>query len=265
MCGLIRQELLNVATSTLPWAVQLRTSHDTTSNMGGLSESDLVVLMNTLNKDLPGYAGPDVELMVSPVNNAVAPATQLTCLHLPTPDALTRSGESGGHIQRGISRILRARAYLDFLAFCRPSPPDYMRVISGTGRGAFAVFFASHESNFKVPSDCYTMAAHRVLGLTAERASHVWKCPRCDEAPTKSCGYGSSSTTSGTSMSGERSTAAMLMDHIPMCPCSWYVIQLRDRIVHVLEAGLLRGGTCGWRSAVFGRELHVIVMGMWFG
>jgi hypothetical protein len=85
--------------------------------MGGVSESDLVVLTNTLNQNLSDYAGPDVELVVSPVNNAVAPSTQLSCLQLPTPDALTRLGDSGGHIQRGISRILRARAYLDLLAF----------------------------------------------------------------------------------------------------------------------------------------------------
>jgi hypothetical protein len=91
--------------------------------MGGVSESDLVVLTNTLNQDLSDYVGPDVKLVISPVNNAVAPATQLTCLQLPTPDALTRSGDSGGHTQRGTSRILRARAYLDLLAFCRPSPP----------------------------------------------------------------------------------------------------------------------------------------------
>jgi hypothetical protein len=31
-------------------------------------------------------------------------------------------------------------AYLDLLAFCIPSPPDYMRVISGTSRGALALF-----------------------------------------------------------------------------------------------------------------------------
>jgi hypothetical protein len=43
--------------------------------MGGFSESDLVVLKNTLNKDLSDYIGPDVELALSPVNNAVAPAT----------------------------------------------------------------------------------------------------------------------------------------------------------------------------------------------
>jgi hypothetical protein len=60
------------------------------------------------------------------------------------------------------------------------------------------------------------------------------------------------------------------MDHILRCPCSWYVIQLNDRIVHVLEelmleAGLQREGTCGWRSAVFSRELLEIVMGTWFG
>eukprot|EP00966_Prymnesium_polylepis_P017012 392640-Prymnesium_polylepis.1 len=61
-----------------------------------------------------------------------------------------------------------------------------MRVTSGTGRGALALFFASHESSFKVPSDCYMMAAHRVLGLTAERAAHVRKCPRCNEAPSES-------------------------------------------------------------------------------
>jgi hypothetical protein len=93
--------------------------------MGGFSESDLVVLTNTLNQDLSDIAGPDVELVVSPpVSNAVAPATQLTCrLQLPTPDPPTRLGDdSGGHIQRDISRILRARAYLDILAVCKPHP-----------------------------------------------------------------------------------------------------------------------------------------------
>jgi hypothetical protein len=44
---------------------------------------------------LSDYAGPDVDLVVSPVNNAVTPATQLTCLQLPTPDALTRLGDYG--------------------------------------------------------------------------------------------------------------------------------------------------------------------------
>jgi hypothetical protein len=74
--GLIRHELLSVATSTLPWAVQLRSSYDTISTMGGFSESDIVVLTNTLNQYLSDYVGSDVELVVSPVNNAVAPATQ---------------------------------------------------------------------------------------------------------------------------------------------------------------------------------------------
>jgi hypothetical protein len=122
-----------------------------------------------------------------------------------------------------------------------------MRVISGTGRGALALFFTSHESSCTVPSDCYTMATHRVLGVTAERASHARNCPWCNE----SRGYGSSSTVSGTSMSGERSTIAMLMDHIPRCPCSWYIIQLHDRIVHVLEELMLEVG------ATKGRDLRL--------
>jgi hypothetical protein len=83
-----------------------------------------------------------------------------------------------------------------------------------------ALFFASLESSSKVPSDCHMMAAHRVLVLIAERASHVRKCPRYNEAPFESRGSRSSSTVSNASMSGERSTHAMPMDHIPRCPCS---------------------------------------------
>jgi hypothetical protein len=94
------------------------------------------------------------------------------------------------------------------------------------------------------------IAAHRVLGLTAERASYVRKCPRCNESPSKSRGYVSSSTVSGTSMSGERSTPVVLMlkDHIPRCPCSWYIIQLHDRIVHVLEEFMLEAGATKGRD-----------------
>jgi hypothetical protein len=77
--------------------------------MDGFSESDLAVLTNTLNQDMFDYASsPDVELVVSPVDNPVASAIHLTCLQLPTPVALTRSGDFGGHIQRGISCILCA-------------------------------------------------------------------------------------------------------------------------------------------------------------
>jgi hypothetical protein len=39
---------------------------------------------------------------------------------------------------------------------------------------------------------------------------------------------------SGTSISGECSTGAMLMDPKPRCPCSCHVIHLHDRIVHTL-------------------------------
>jgi hypothetical protein len=79
MYGHIRQELHSVATSTLPWAVELHNPYHAISNMGGISESDLAVLSITLKQDFSDYAGPDVELVVSPVENAVASATQSTC------------------------------------------------------------------------------------------------------------------------------------------------------------------------------------------
>jgi hypothetical protein len=166
-----------------------------------------------------------------------------------TPDALTRSGDSGAHIQRGISRILLARGYLDLLVLCRPSLPDYMRVISGTGRGALALYFVSHGSIFKVPSDCYTMAAHHVLDLITERASQVRKClgamrlpqslvgvdlyrrnraPLCRvSAPQLLClGTTPGARTLGTSFS--------LMIGLSTCLKS-----------SCLKRGLLRGGACG--------------------
>jgi hypothetical protein len=49
-------------------------------------------------------------------------------------------------------------------------------------------------------------------------------------------------------MSGERSTVAMLMDHIPRYPCSWYVIQLHDRAVHVLEQFMPEAGATKGRN-----------------
>jgi hypothetical protein len=72
-------------------------------------------------------------------------------------------------------------------------------------------------------------------------------------------GSGSSSTVSGTSVLGERSTTSMLMDHIPRCPCVLLVLSLSSTIglstcLKSLELDA-RGGTCGWRSAVFRREL----------
>jgi hypothetical protein len=50
-------------------------------------------------------------------------------------------------------------------------------------------------------------------------------------------------------MSGERSTFAMRRDHIPRRPCSWYVIQLHDRIVHVLEEFMLEAGAAKGRDS----------------
>jgi hypothetical protein len=128
-----------------------------------------------------------------------------------------------------------------------------MRDASRTGRGALAMLFALHESSFRVPFGCYIMAAHRVLGLTPGHASHVRKCPRCNESPSALRGPGSSSTTSSSSMSEEWTLISMLMDHIPRCPCSCYVIRLRDRIVRVLEEFMAEAG------AVIGRDSRLEV------
>jgi hypothetical protein len=65
--------------------------------MSGFSKSDFAVLTNTLNQDLSDYDRPDVELVTYLIENAAASAIQSTCLQLPTPDALTRSGDFGGH------------------------------------------------------------------------------------------------------------------------------------------------------------------------
>jgi hypothetical protein len=54
-------------------------------------------------------------------------------------------------------------------------------------------------------------------------------------------------------MSGERSTDAMLMEHIPRCPFFWNVTQLHDRIFHVLEEFMLEAG------ATKGRDLRLEV------
>jgi hypothetical protein len=43
------------------------------------------------------------------------------------------------------------------------------------------------------------------------------------------------------------------MEHIPRCPCSWYGIQLHDRIVHVLGEFMLEEG------ATKGRDLRMEV------
>jgi hypothetical protein len=72
--------------------------------MGVFSETDLAVLTSTLSKDLSDYDSPDVELVLSPLDNAAASANESTCLQFPPPDALTRSGDYGATF----SEVLRA-------------------------------------------------------------------------------------------------------------------------------------------------------------
>jgi hypothetical protein len=214
----------------------LRASYPTISHTGGFSDAHLVFLATTLDQDLLDYVGHDVEFVSSSAASPAATTPRMACLQIPTPDALTRPSETNKHLQRAISRTIKARAFLDVLIVCGPSP-DYMRVISGTGRGALAIYFS-----FRVPCACYMMAAHRVLGLTPGYASHNLKFPRCNESPGVLRALGSSPTASSPSMFGERSPISILMDHIPRCPCSHYVIRLHDLIVLVLEKLMAEAG-----------------------
>jgi hypothetical protein len=121
-----------------------------------------------------------------------------------------------GTFNKTFHTIFKTRAFLD-LDLLRPLPPDYMRGISGTGRGALAMFVASHESNFRVPvADCYMMATHRVLGPTPGHASHVRKCPRCNESPGDLSGSGSSSTS-------PRPRLLSYLGSGRRCSCSWTI------------------------------------------
>jgi hypothetical protein len=61
-------------------------------------------------------------------------------LQVPTPDAHTRPSDTKRHHKRCITRTLKARAFLDLLAFFGPSSPDYARFVSGTNFGAVAIF-----------------------------------------------------------------------------------------------------------------------------
>jgi hypothetical protein len=139
---------------------------------------------------------------------------------VPTPYVVTRRSDTKGHLQRGTSRTLKARVFLDLLALCGPSPLDYIWIVSGANRETLVMSFTSHESSFRVPCDCLMMAAHRVLGLTPCRASHVQKSPRCNGSPVDRRGSSSSSTSSLASMSLKRTPVSMLMGHIPRCACS---------------------------------------------
>jgi hypothetical protein len=46
--------------------------------------------------------GPDAEFVPSPAASPAALAPRMTCLKIPTPDALKRPSDTKGHLQRGI-------------------------------------------------------------------------------------------------------------------------------------------------------------------
>jgi hypothetical protein len=76
--GIIRREVHNVATSTLPWAVQLRASYATISRTCGFSDVDLAVSATTLDHDLTDYVSSDVKIIPSFAASPAALALHIT-------------------------------------------------------------------------------------------------------------------------------------------------------------------------------------------
>jgi hypothetical protein len=146
--------------------------------------------------------------------------------------------------------MLRARDYLDLLAFCRPSPPDYIRVISGTGRGAWISFLL----HMNPVSRCHPIVIRRqrtgclaslqsaplmfgsahgamrlpqsLVGLDLRRR---YREPRCRvSAPQLLCLW--------TTSTGARAIDTSFSSTIGLTTC------LKSSC---LKRGLLSGGTCG--------------------
>jgi hypothetical protein len=185
-------------------------------------------------------------------------------------------GETKGQarVKRGSQNSRMLRAHLDLLALCRPPPPDYMRVISGTGRGALALFFASHDYMSLVSRRCHPIVIRlqRTGGLASLRSAprmfgsalgamrlpqsivgmdlfRRYRAPLCRvSAPHMLCLWITSP--------GARVLGMSFSSTIGLSTC------LKSSC---LKRGLPRGGTCGRRSTVFDRELLDIVLGMWFG
>jgi hypothetical protein len=113
--GIIRREVRNVATSTSPWAVQLRASYATISGTCGFSDVDLAVFATTLDQDLTDYVSPDVKIISSFASSfASSPsalALHIICLQVPTPYALSRPSDTKGHLKRGMSRTFKSRVF----------------------------------------------------------------------------------------------------------------------------------------------------------
>jgi hypothetical protein len=98
----------------LPYrAVQFHASDATISRAGGFSDVHLTVLATTLDQDLSDDVGRDVELVPSAiVASPVALAPRLTCLRVPTPDALTRPSDTNGTSNTILRALLRLALFL---------------------------------------------------------------------------------------------------------------------------------------------------------
>jgi hypothetical protein len=108
-------------------------------------------LATTLDQDLSDDVGPNAEFVPSHAASPAALAPRMICLQVPTLDAPTRPSDAKGHLQRGLSRTLKARAFLDILAFtpglyvCHFIPGSYARSFTP---GLYACCFETRPWGF---------------------------------------------------------------------------------------------------------------------
>jgi hypothetical protein len=82
----------------------------------------------------------------------------------------------------------------------------------------------------------------------------------CDRTRCDSRRSGSRSNVGAAIITGERATASMLIDHVPLCPWSWYVIWLHNCLVDVLKKCVSEIG-----AEMKGRDLQLEMRHMRFG
>jgi hypothetical protein len=246
--GMLCTELKNVAFSSNTWAVQLRAAWaEVAKTGGGFTVPELETVSATVNQDVHQYLGEDMELITysDMLSHGTAPVWAEDAkwyLSVPSPASVAEGSTFVGRIQRDITRTLRVRAFLDLLHSPLTTLPDYLRISSGTGKAAMAIFFASHEEAYRIPASSYTMAVHRVLNLIPAEASLLRTCPRCHQGPDTDSDSSSVLGTGTTEGTYGRQPIHILLDHIPRCPRSRYVTEVHNRLVTVLQDMMQEAG-----------------------
>jgi hypothetical protein len=178
---------VHVATYILPWSVNLRNSYHTISSMGGM------------------------------VDNAGASANQLTSYNFRLPTVSPAREIMGATFSGEFRACLVPVPTLTSWRFA--DLPYRIVYAGGFGYGSrcfgslFRFTWVKFQGAVQLLYNCIAPCAWPYCGARlscSEVPTVQWAPP-----PLQPLGFGSLSTGLGTSMSGERSTTAMRMDHIP--------------------------------------------------